>query len=145
MLPHYSHCTLIKISLTILGDGEVYKILETKMHIYPNFKIEVPKSEINKTRDTTIVTLQSIWFLGDMVWRIEMLKIQPIQNKNRKLNQSKLKSQKIAYGLDVFRSFFYSTVWFGLVRGFDFPNLTKPRYKKKKKLIKYISHRLILI
>jgi len=55
-----------------------------------------------------------------------VFKTEPIQKKNRKPNQSKLKPQKTAFGLDVFRSFFYSTVWFGSVCGFDFTNRTKP-------------------
>jgi len=46
----------------------------------------------------------------------EKPQIEPIQ----------IETAKIAFGLDVFRSFFYSTAWFGSVCGFDFTNRTKP-------------------
>jgi len=59
-----------------------------------------------------------------------MFKTKPTQKKNRKSNKSKPKPQKIVFGLDVFRSFFYSTAWFGLVCSLDFTNQTKPQYKK---------------
>jgi len=44
----------------------------------------------------------------------------------------------MVFGSDVFKSFFYSTVWFGL-------NQTKPNHDIRKTIIKYISFRPILV
>ena len=65
-----------------------------------------------------------------MMFKLRVFKTEPIQQKNCKPNQPKLKLQKIAFGLDVFESLFYSTAWFGSVCGFYFTNKTKPQHKK---------------
>jgi len=48
-----------------------------------------------------------------------------VQNQTNS-NQNRKKPQKTAFSLDVFRSFSYSTAWFGSVCGFYFTNQTKP-------------------
>lgn len=68
---------------------------------------------------------------------LRVLKIEPIQQKKkRKLKQSKLKLQKIAYGSDVFISFF--TQLYGLVRFAILILPTKLNPNIRKTLIIYI-------
>jgi len=76
-------------------------------------------------------------------WSLENNNSVVVQNRtdpkeNLKSNQSKPKPQKTAFGLNVFRSFFYSTAWFGSICGFGFTNQTKPNRNIIKILIKYV-------